>query len=80
MRQVTVNTTAQTQSNFAANGKHLEEVDLTFQLEGYFYVGQTIEGLDAYQYNDCNDFMYIDTKRCLLFNTNKNIVGYYVRQ
>ena len=61
-----------------ADGKHLDEVDLTFQLEGYFYVGQTIEGLDAYQYNDCNDFMYIDTKRCLLFNTNKNIVGYYV--
>jgi hypothetical protein len=64
-------------SIWTTNARQLDSVDLEFQLEGYYYTGKTIEGLDAYQYNDCNDFMYVDTKRCMLYDTNKNAVGYY---
>lgn len=66
-----------TSGTWSTSAFSYEGIDLEFQLEGYYFVGTTIEGLDAYQYENCNDFMYVDTKRGVLYDINKNQVGYY---
>lgn len=58
-------------------GYKMNESDLKLQLEGYHYVGKTIEGLDAFQYGNINDFMYVDNIRGMLYNGAKNSVGWF---
>lgn len=53
-----------------------EEVDLVYQLEGFYYMGKSPEGYDIYE-DEFNDLMYVDTKRMMLLNKNKRQVGFY---